>query len=581
MITVSAPCASPTTVNLSPGEAASYDPTSCLLLPSGVSGDRYRVVVLRPAETADPSDVVTTTLQVVGLGVSQTSPVPASAAAARQTLPDIPGFSPEAMRKAIRVAEATERFHVALREKERQLLATHGARGLAPSRRPSGPAAVAALTTSPAKLTLDMGPKGSSCTTSDANKKTVLLIHESDDLVVYQDSAQNATKPITGELAQRITDYYASYAKDMIRSYWGEPSDIDGNGKVLVVVTPLATDDVAGFVWSGDFFDNDPSNPDACAASNEREIVYLNADLILAMDDGLAVEDRQYQALETIAHEMKHVVSLYNRIAASRRVGTSQYHPTWIEEGTAEFSGEMSSRIAWAANGGPAVNGRVTGQSFVNAGGITPENYGVALKLARAAWYLSSQPNGVVVTPAGAQENSSIYGSGWLFHRWLGDAFGNAGGAPQQDSSFFRALNDSLARPGLLGIADQTGRSFLDLLDEFTKTLALHRTMAPSPALDFTTYDFVTAAEIFCAPNPLGVFPWPVTTTGTAGDCDAEPRIYESSTPSASFATETYTGPIGPSGLRIHDFVSNGTGMGAQIQLDITGSAKIWVVRLR
>jgi hypothetical protein len=86
---------------------------------------------------------------------------------------------------------------------------------------------------------------------------------------------------------------------------------------------------------------------------------------------------------------------------------------------------------------------------------------------------------------------------------------------------------------------------------------------------------------MFCSPNPLGVFPWPVTTTGTPIDCDATPRVNESSNPSASFATKAYTGPIGASGMRIHDFLSNGTGTGAQIQLDVAAPAKIWVVRLR
>jgi hypothetical protein len=33
--------------------------------------------------------------------------------------------------------------------------------------------------------------------------------------------------------------------------------------------------------------------------------------------------------------------------------------------------------------------------------------------------------------------------------------------------------------------------------------------------------------------------------------------------------------------MRIHDFLSNGSGTGAQIQLDVTPPAKIWVVRLR
>jgi hypothetical protein len=574
VVTVSQPsqgCTNPITVSLGAGQAAAYTSADCIVLPSGSVGDRYRVVVLRPAEAGAEADTVRATLKVVGLGVSAApEPAPTPVAAA---LPDIPGLSPEAMRRAIHVAEATERFHVQIRERERLLLASArpGTLKLAPSVERATPlAAGPAQAASPAKITLDITTSG--CSTSDAAKRTALLIHEDDNLAVYQDSTQNATKPVTAAQAAKLTDYYARNGKSMIESYFGKPSDVDGNGKVVLFASPVVTGDVAAFVWSGDFF-----TKSSCAASNERELIYFNTDLIQALD----ASSPSYQALETVAHEMKHVVSLYHRIAASLRLGSAQYHPTWVEEGTAEIAGEMSSRIAWAAAGGPAVNGEITRQSFVSTGSITADNYGVAIKLARTAWYLSSQPNGLVITPIGAQEGSSVYGSGWLFHRWLGDAFGAAAAAPQRDASFFRALNDSMTAQGTAGIAAQTGRSFLSLLDEFTKTVSLHKTAAVQPSLNFTTYDFTTAAEIFCTPNPLGIFPWPVTTTGTKGDCNATPRVNESSNPSASFRTADYSGPIGPTGMRIHDFVSNGTGTGAQIQLDMTGSAKLWVVRLR
>lgn len=574
-ITVSLPqqqaCANPITVSLSAGQAASFAGTDCIVLPSGSSGDRYRVIVTRPTETGGSSDTTTATLKVTGLGVTAAPPTGVGALQAPLGPLDFPGLAPAEVRRAIRVAEATERFHAQLRAREEAMLrAGIGTLrlGRSPSRATS--AQLAERATSPAKITLDEST-ASNCSTTVANKKTAILLHENDDLVVYQDSTQNATKPVSTALAQRLTDYYTSHGKKVIEDYFGKPSDINRDGKVLVFISPVVTGDVAAFVWSGDFF-----TTASCAASNEREMMYFNADLILALGSG-----GSQQALETVVHEMKHVVSLYHRIAASLRIGSAQYHPTWIEEGTAEIAGEMSSRVAWASIGGPAVNAQVTRQSFVNTGTITAENYGVAIKLARVAWYLSSQPNGLIVTPDGAQSGASVYGSGWLFHRWLGDAFGQAASAPQRDAALFKVLNDSLTDRGTAGIVRQTGRSFLDLFDEFTKTVSLHGTSAPSPSLNFSTYDFVTAAEIFCNPNPLGVFPWPVTTTGTAGDCNANPRVNESSNPSASFATKDYAGRIGPTGMRVHDFLSNGSGTGAQIQLSMTGPSKIWVVRLR
>lgn len=568
-------CANPVTVALSPGQTQSFASSDCLVLPSGAAGDRYRVTVLRPNSTGTASDVAEATLKVVGIGVTQAAAVPAPMAAPSPLSDVIPGFTAEAARKAIRIAEATERFHTRLREQEVALLSTMNLPALRSSWVARELLARSPQAAAPAKTTFDTSTSSTCETTPDA-KKTAILIHETDDLVFYQDSTQNATDPVSLEHVTRMGTHYGSYGKSIIEEYFGEPSDIDGNGKVTVFITPIVKDEVAAFVWSGDFFDNDPANPDGCAASNEQEIIYYNLDLIKAMDDGA------FQALETLAHEMKHVVSLYHRIAASFRLGTAQYHPSWVEEGTAEIAGEMSSRTAWAAVGGPAVGSRVTRQSFVDTqGGIVPENYGVAIKLARTAWYLASQPNGLVVTPEGAMDGSSVYGSGWLFHRWLGDAYGNAASAPRRDATLFRTLNDSLSGPGASGISQEIGKPFLDLVDEFFTTVALHRTFSGAVTRDFTTYDFVSAVEIFCNPNPLGVFPWPVTTTGTAGDCDATPRVTEVSNPSAGFQTREYRGSMGPSGVRIHDFLSNGTGTGAQITVSINASAKILVSRIR
>jgi hypothetical protein len=551
-------------VTLAVGQAQSFSSSACIVLPSGASGDRYRVVVLRTGETGEAGDVRTATLKVAGLGGVTGAPPPATPSPlVPRSLPDVPGLSRTEMMRAVNMAAATERFHLELRRREDQMLRTMPGLVLA---RTSDRTALAApaLATSPEKMTLDAS---TTCATPD--RKTAIRVWENADLVLYQDSTQRVSKPIGGAVAQQLLDHYSLYGKKVVEDYFGRPSDIDGNGKVVVFATPVVASGVAAFVWSGDFF-----TTASCAASNVREVVYFNTDLIL----GLESTTGNFQALETMAHEMKHVVSLYHRIAASFRIGSAQYHPTWIEEGTAEIAGEMSSRTAWAANGGPAVGSRIVRQSWT---AITRENYGVAIKLARTVWYLSSQPNGLVVTPTGALDGSSIYGSGWLFHRWLGDAFGGAGTVAYGDATMFRALNDSLSSAGTAGIVFRTGRSWADLLDEFAKVAALHGTAAPAPALDFRTYDLVSAAEIFCNPNPLGVFPWPVTTTGTAGDCSVTPRVAEVQNPSASFATREYAGPIGPTGMRVHDFLSNGTGTGAQIELSLDAPSKLWVVRLR
>jgi hypothetical protein len=421
----------------------------------------------------------------------------------------------------------------------------------------------------PAKRTFDVASGGCDVTPVI---KTGLRVWQNDDLVFYQDSTQNASNPVDVGAVEQMGAYFTAYGKPAVEDYFGALPDVDEDGRLTVFISPVAPGDTAAFVSPLDVF-----TKESCATSNEADLIYFNVDHINSLSGG---ED--HQALGTLPHEAKHVVSSYNRAVASIRMDSNQYHPVWIEEGTAEIANEMSSRYAWAAKAGPAINEPVTLESYRDTpGNFTAENWGVVLVVGRAGNYLSSQPNGLVVVPTGAKSIADIYGSGWLFERWLGDAHGHAGSSPKADAPLFRSLEDSLTAGGTTGLATVTGTPFLDLFGQFVVANSLHRTGAPVGDFAYTTYDFVSAGSVYCDEwNAVGDFPWPVTTTGTPRDCDNQ--VDESSTPSATFKTASYSGSIGITGMRIHDFLSNGTGTGAQITLDTGGQpAKMQVVRLR
>ncbi len=549
---LSALCPAPTAVELAPGGFVAYDASTCLLFDSLSAGARYRVAVTRPVETALASDTTSVWLAVTNLGGG------ASAALARVAGAPLEGLSAAArstLRRAEEIGRATAAFEARLRQREVAMVRRLGAATMLPVPRRSALRASAPADLPPT-LRFDTA---TTCTDAGGKVATGVLIHQNPDMAIYQDSVQHLNAPITELDAARITDYYSAYAKGMITAYFGENPDVDGNGKLIVLVSPVVSGDAAGFVWVGNFY------PTAdCASSNERDMVFLSADLVRAMDDA----DPSWQALETVAHEAKHVVSLYQRLAASRRVSAPNFQPEWIEEGTAEIAGEMSSRIAWAANGGPPVGATVSLGSFAS-GGITADNYGVLIHLARTVSYLSSQPNGLVVAPLGAAPKSNVYGSGWHFHRWLADAYGDAA-TPLADSSLFRALTDSLTLAGVAGLEEETGSTFTELLDQFFAAVCLNGTGAPPAAREFTSYDFPSATRI--APGPSqGAYPWPVT--GYQGTGSFDPARY--------FDSRTYVGPVGPAGVRIHEFVARADGERAQIRVGMEPPGRIVVVRLR
>jgi hypothetical protein len=553
-------CDDPTPVTLAAGEFTSFASSDCLLLPSGASGDRYRVTVYRPVGTGDeayPSgDTLSVKLQVTGVGVTGAPAAPVMAPEARGPRPPIPGLDLEVLDRSLQIENATERLESEMQLRDAALAATMHSRDILHPRRAAS-LVLASSTTADLPQTMQFDPSTpSSCSTPAGALVTANLIYQNNDMAIYQDSAQQVAKPVSQADAKRMADYSSTYARAMITAYFGQNPDIDNNGKLIVFVSPVVGGNEAGYVWTGNFY-----TKASCPASNERDMIFFSADLIRAMDDPTP----SWQALETVAHEAKHVVSLYDRIAATARAGNvSQFQPTWVEEGTAEISGGMSSRIAWAANGGPGVGAPVTYDDFARSG-INQYDYGVALRMYRTVHYLSSQPNALVVTPVGSDPDETIYGSGWHFHAWLGDGYGKAS-TPMADSSLFRALTDSLTPPGTEGFLQVTGQAFSTLFEQFIAAISLQGSDAPAPAHPFTTYDYVSATNIF-QDQPEGLYPWAVTTSGgvlTAG-----------------FDTHTYAGPIGRWGMRIHDFVSNGTGTGATIKVTMNPVGRVVVVRLR
>jgi hypothetical protein len=550
---------------LLPGGTLSVEPSGpsgCgFFLPSGSSGDRYRFGVLW--DTSNPADTIqipTVTVSGVRQLAPGLAPEPARVqwpdAADRQQLwlEGLPGH----LREAMEVEAATEAFHIRLREAEQRML-----REMGPDARPlpdAGPAmrAPGLQSAAPAKLSLYANP--SSQCSPQAAKVTALKVAENEHMVIYQDSTQAQTDSlkVTQSLAQKMLDYYRDYGKVVIDNYFGGVADINDDGRVVVFATPVVEEGVAAYVWSGDFFPQ--SGVSACANSNEMELIRFSAAVIRDILDG------NYQALATLVHETKHVSSLYKSIARYAIDQTDYYQPTWVEEGTAEIAGEMSSRVAWEATGGPSLTAMIRRSDKV----ITEESYGVLLRWVRTIFYLNSQPNGVVGSPVGATEGHSVYGSGWHFHRWLGDAFGNASAFRMGDASLFRSLNDSLTVAGTQGIENATGLGWDELLEEYASAIMLSGTGAPAPDWGFTSYDFpdVTTALLQAPHQPAGFYPWPVNVSGDNA--------------TQTFASFVNVGTIGPSGIRVYDLTSDGTGLGLDVKVESTMTpVQIVVVRIQ
>jgi hypothetical protein len=535
-------------LDLAPGESVSMKregPEGCgFFLPTGADGDRYRFGVLW--DTSDPADTVGIPNVTVTIGKEVAAGAPAPGAPI--LLADDDGRAqarflrlPAEVREILEEEAAAQAFNRRLRESEMELMRSFGADlPLLPDSRARQRVAPAP---GPAPDKLTLKPRNNSqC--EDRGSVTALKVGENDHLAIYQDSAQSTvdTLKITSDMAQMMLDYYRDYGKTVVDTYFGGVTDVNGDGRVVVFVTPVV-EEAAAYVWSGDFY---PSTE--CAASNEMELVRFRASFVRRLVNG------GYQPLGTMVHEVKHLSSLYNALARWRLSGeTYGYHPGWVEEGTATMAGEISSRLAWADAGGPAVGAMVRRSDRVT----NADTYYMIVALRRSLWYLSSQPNGTVAVPRGAGQYHSIYGSGYHFHRWLGDAYGDAA-TPLADGALFTAQNDSLSASGVHGIENLTGNPWSEILDEYAAAIMLNGTGAPPADREITSYDFpdVTAGLYSETYQPPGAYPWPV-------------NLAEGQS-SAPFQSAVITGKVGPSGIRVYDLTSDGTGVGVEVTVETT-----------
>ena len=215
--------------------------------------------------------------------------------------------------------------------------------------------------------------------------------------------------------------------------------------------------------------------------------------------------------------------------------------------------------------GGVAVGAMLTRDAYPPRDGsiISPENYGMLLRLARTSLSYTADVNSLTSNPA---QGHTYYGTSWHFHRFLGDAYGDATG--EAEAPFFAALNDTSYSPGTRGIQQATGGSMETLLEEYAVAMMLNGTGAPEPERAFRTYDFPSATYELFRPQsqPEGLYPWPRT--------GPEPVLFDAA---------TYAGDLAPAGIRFHEFESDGEGEGIEVEVTVTGgtAARIVIVRLR
>jgi len=138
-------------------------------------------------------------------------------------------------------------------------------------------------------------------------------------------------------------------------SYFNNPTDVDGNGRIIMLFTgeinkltppnsPPNTGFVGGFFFAGDFFPpNGSAQAQACAESNQAEIFYLlSPDPTGRFGNVRSTSSVRQGTRGTIAHEFQHMINAGNRF---QNPLVSNFESTWLDEALAHFAEDAVGRV--------------------------------------------------------------------------------------------------------------------------------------------------------------------------------------------------------------------------------------------
>jgi hypothetical protein len=124
---------------------------------------------------------------------------------------------------------------------------------------------------------------------------------------------------------------------------FGEPSDLDGNGRVLIFFTPavnrLTPPGSQGFV-EGFFYERDLFPIAQCAGSNQAEMFYMVVPDPNGVVNGNVIrkQDVSAFAVDVLAHEFQHLINGARRVYVN---DATDFEEEWLNEGLSEIAEEL------------------------------------------------------------------------------------------------------------------------------------------------------------------------------------------------------------------------------------------------
>ncbi len=187
----------------------------------------------------------------------------------------------------------------------------------------------------------------SACSSPDLRTGRIAAV--SNKAIIVADTSNPASGYTDADYAS-IASTFDNLVDPTDTKAFGSPTDIDGNGHVMLFftravneLTPAnSTSYVAGFFYARDLFPSTPSPDfDACAGSNGGEMFYL-----LVPDPSGVVNSNKFTkdnvtrvVIATLGHEYQHLINASRRMYVN--TGATDFETTWLDEGLSHVAEEL------------------------------------------------------------------------------------------------------------------------------------------------------------------------------------------------------------------------------------------------
>jgi hypothetical protein len=240
---------------------------------------------------------------------------------------------------------------------------------------------------------------------------------------------------------QQLANRFQNEQYAVLAANFGQPSDLDGNGAVVVLYTRAVnelTPANVGYVIGGFFYARDlyprvaTQRLGACPGSNEAEMFYM-----LAEDPDGEINGNQRNAdmirrgLGTLGHEFQHLINASRRLHVNA-ISPIVFEETWLDEGLSHIAEELA--FYHTGGVGPRQN---LDQNRILSSDQTRNafnDYSIQNFFRLRSWMQSPTTR----SPFGNEDDLATRGAAWSFLRYAAD---RRGGNDQQ--LWFALVNTS------------------------------------------------------------------------------------------------------------------------------------------